>query len=491
MKKIKIYILLGLALASCNKDFLEKNPISSVATSNFYKTGADITIAVNGVYNSLKLIGQYYNFYILAEQTTDNMRATGSPGTNPGVDLNQFSFNSGTALFGDVWKDNYVGLYRCNTLLNRIGEVSMDESLKARYIGEVKFLRALMYFNLVRFFGEVPLVLTEITDTSQGYSYVRSAVSDVYKQIISDLNEAEAALPAAYAGVDVGRATKGAAKSLLGKVYLTQRNFYAAATKLKEVIDMNVYNLLPNYIDVFKAANKNGDETVFSVQYKGGLFLNGQQGSGSPFSNLYAPLGSQPYVLPSTALGTVVPTDDIINAYEPGDKRKDASVATSYTGAGGAVVNVNYCKKFPDAPAITYDGDNNWPVIRYSDVLLMYAESLNELGYQSAGDAFKYYNKVRERANLGSKTATELPDQDSFRLAIEKERRVELAFEGHRWFDLLRTNRAVPVLNSKAKYLGIINTDGSRMINANNLLYPIPQDQVKISNGVIVQNPGY
>ncbi|HEX7366780.1 MAG TPA: RagB/SusD family nutrient uptake outer membrane protein [Pelobium sp.] len=489
MKKISLFVFIIAALSSsCTKEFLDKAPISNISTNNFYKTADDITTAVNGAYAALKLNGQYQYYYTYGELSTDNILNVG--GVQDQKDFGLFNLQPANSYIAAAWADNYNGISRCNTILNRIDAVPMDADLKSRYIGEVKFLRALMYFNLVRYFGDVPLVLTEITSPNQGYDYARVPKADVYAQIIKDLNDADAALPAPpYNAADLGRATKGAAKAILGKVYLTQRNFSAAATKLKEVIDLNVYDLMPNYADVFKAATENGKEMIFSVQYKSGL-----GGQGSPFSNYYAPPGSGTYVSISPPLGNVIVNDDIFNAYESGDTRKAASVSKTYIGAGGATVTLPnaFSKKFPDPSATQYDSDNNWIVIRYADVLLMYAEALNEVSYQANGDAFFYYNKVRTRAIPGgAKTATDLPDQGSFRLAIEAERRVELAFEGHRWFDLLRTNRALTILNAKAAALNILGNDASGKIDSHNLLFPIPQDQVRISNGKITQNPGY
>ena len=333
-----------------------------------------------------------------------------------------------------------------------------------------------MYFNLVRFFGDVPLILTEITDPLQGYDYGRTPAADVYAQIIKDLSEAEAILPATYTGADVGRATSGASKSLLGSVYLTQKNYASALGKFKEVVDGGTYSLLPNYADLFKPANKNSKESIFEVQYK-----KGNIGEGSSYANSYAPTNSGNAVIAFGGGGNNIPTADLESSYEPGDLRKAVSLATSYTNASGVKVDAYYIKKYADPPVVANDSEDDWYVLRYADVLLMYAETLNETG--KTADALTYLNQVRKRAGLANKTIT---TQAEMRLALEQERRVELAFEGHRWFDLVRTDRAIPVLNAKAAAIGI-----KTPLTTNNLLFPIPQSQIDINPGKITQNLGY
>ena len=184
--------------------------------------------------------------------------------------------------------------------------------------------------------------------------------------------------------------------------------------------------------------------------------------------------------------GNNQPTLDIINAYETGDLRKDVSVASSYTNAAGQVIPDRYIKKYYDVPVAKNDNGNNIPLIRYADVLLMYSEALNETSYQADGEALANLNLVRSRAGLAKKTAADLPTQQAFRLAIEQERRVELAFEGHRWFDLVRTDRAVTVLNSKKEQIRLVAD-----LTTNNLIFPVPQSQIDINKDKIKQNPGY
>ena len=483
---MKLYIVFGLIIisslvASCKKHFLDLSPISSVTTDNFYLNANDIKNAVNGVYASLQLPGIHINNYIFGDIRSDDTQPVASGSVTDQDEFDRFYIRTTNPFILARWNDSYRGISRCNAVLDRIGDIDMDAALKSRTIAEVKFIRALLYFHLVRSFGDVPLVLTEIKDPDAGYEYGRNTKAEVYTQIEKDLTEATATLPVSYTGADLGRASQGAAKSLLGKVLLTQKKYSEAATKLKEVISSTVYDLLPNYADIFRANNKNNKESIFEVQFK-----SGGVGEGNPWPNSFAPENSGNAVIAFGGDGNNQPTPDMVNAYEPNDKRKAISLASSYVNSSGVTIQYNFVKKYHDVPATKNDNGNNIPVLRYADVLLMYAECLNETAYQPAGEAMTYLNQVRTRAGLPAKTATDLPNQQAFRLAIEQERRVELAFEGHRWFDLVRTDRAIPVLNSKSVQLRLV-----RQLTANDMLFPIPQSQIDINKTKISQNPGY
>ncbi|MEZ0607784.1 RagB/SusD family nutrient uptake outer membrane protein [Fibrella sp. WM1] len=473
------HILLGLltlSLTACKDQFLDLSPVSAVGTSSFYKTQSDMLTALNAAYGALQANGQYGQNYVFAEIPSDDTRPVLSGSVTDQDEFDKFYLRTTNPFLLTRWSDGYRGIYRTNSILDRLAGVPMDETLRKRIAGEAQFLRALMYFNLVRSFGAVPLVVTEITDPLQGYTYGRAPVADVYAQITKDLTEAEAVLPERYTGADVGRATRGAAKALLGKVLLTQRKFPEAATKLKEVIDANTYSLLPVYADLFKPANKNSRESIFEVQYK-----KGNLGEGSNWANQYAPENSGNAVIQFGGAGNNQVTTDLESAFEAGDIRKSVSFATSYTNAQGVKVDYYYIRKYLDPPTVNNDSEDNWYVLRYADVLLMYAEALNETS-QSA-NALTYLNQVRKRVGLPDKTVTAQAD---LRLAIEQERRVELAFEGHRWFDLVRTGRALPVLQAKAAAIGI-----KTALTENNLVFPIPQSQIDINPDKIKQNPGY
>lgn len=480
--RILIYsLLVTCALVGCSKDYLNLTPISSAVSANFYKTADDIKIAVNGAYGSLQAGGVFSNIYIFGDITSDNSYPVASGTVTDQDEFDRFYIRTTNPYISGCWNDSYKAISRFNTILDRVSAVQMDESLKNRYIGEVKFLRGLVYFHLVRIFGDVPLVLKEITNPDEGYQYGRNSKAEVYAQIEKDLQEAEAVLPVSYSSADIGRATQGAAKALLGKVYLTEKKYSEAAAKLKEVIDLNVYDILSSYGDVFKVSNKNNKESVFDVQFK-----SGGSGEGNSWPNSFAPQNSGNAVIQFGGDGNNNPTDDMLAAYEAGDLRKNITVATSYVNASGAIVPGNFVKKYYDVPASKNDNGNNIPVIRYADVLLMYAECLNEKGYEPDGIAFSYLNKIRNRAGLAARTSAEINDQQAFRLALEQERRVEFAFEGQRWFDLVRTGRAIPVMNAKKSIMGL-----TKELTENNLVFPVPQSQIDINKSKITQNSGY
>lgn len=472
-----------LAANGCKKDFLERSPISQMNGNNFYKTDEDMKNALAAAYGGLQYSGLYYSsMHIIGDLRSDDTEITNPAAGTDMEAVDRFQNLPTTSISSTTWAGHYQAIQSVNIVLEKIQGVAMDPNVKARYSAEAKFLRGLMYFNLVRIFGDVPLVLKMINNPQEGYSYGRTPAADVYQQIIKDLSEAEAVLPHEFTGADIGRATKGAAAALLGKVYLTQKRFDLAASQLKKVIDnvtLNKYQLMPTYAGVFGIANENSRESIFEVQFK-----KGAAGEGSPFANQFAPIGSGTAVVSvGNPLGQNIPTADISNAYEANDVRKAVSMRNSYV-LGANTVQHNYIVKYAGVPAAYLDSDNNWIVLRYADVLLMYAEALNEMGYVADGAAFTYLNQIRTRAGLPSKTSNNVvpelrvPDQAAFRLAIEQERRVELAFEGHRWFDLVRTNRALTILGSKG-------------MQSHHVLFPIPQGQIDINPSLIKQNPGY
>ena len=478
MKKIILYCLAILALNSgCQKDFLNRTPVSDFNNETFYRTPEDMLNAVNAAYASLRDNGLYgQTLYAVGEVASDNTEILDA---QAGIDISQiddFTTLTNNRLLSDMWNDHYKGILTCNTVIDRIGNVTMEEALKNRYIAEVRFLRALMYFNMVRTFGDIPLVTKETLAVQEGYTYTRNAAAEVYNQITADLDFAGQHLPTSYGASDIGRATSGAASGLLCKVYLTMKNWTEAANQAKRTIDLGIYALVPEYAAVFAISNENNSESLFEVQYKKGGY-----GLGSPFNNRFAPrLSGQIVSTIGAGTGHNHPTLDMANSYEEGDKRKAASMADGYQN-GNQFVAVRYVNKYLDPNLFEAgDADNNWPILRYADILLMRAEALNELAYIADGEAFQLLNDIRTRAGLAEKNSISIPDQQSFRKAIEQERRIELAFENHRWFDLVRTGRALEVLQEKGKN-----------IQSHQLLFPIPQVQIDINPDQITQNPGY
>ena len=473
-----------VALASCDS-FLEKQPISDPNVNVFYRSASDFEAAVNAAYAELQATAQYEHlYYSIAELRSDNttIQIEGGAGDQDVLQMDNFEIITTNPDIAMFWRGNYEGVQRTNTVTGRIENVEMDQTLKDRYIGEAKFIRALEYFNLVRTFGGVPLVTQEFEDVTEAYDQGGASVEEIYQQIIQDLQDAEGLLPASYTGADVGRATKGAAMALLGKVYLTQGDFQAASDKLAEVMGLGVYELLPDYADVFDPANPNNEEIVFAVQFN--------QGAGNQGSNYlvdFCPQESSTAILQQGGcFGFNQPTQDLADAYEEGDARRAVSMAEGYTNLEGAFVSDRYITKYPGRPGTEGGSNDDWPVLRYADVLLMHAEALNEVG--QTGAAYAPLNEVRARAGLDPLSGL---SQAQFREAVYHERRVELAFEGHRWFDLVRTGRAVEVMNAKVCRA---NTDCQTVgiqseIEPYQTLYPIPAAQVSV--GALEQNDGY
>ncbi|WP_337045362.1 RagB/SusD family nutrient uptake outer membrane protein [Emticicia sp. 17c] len=487
MKRYIAIIFIGMLLAACSNN-LNLKPLSQNSVANYYQSASDIEVGVNGAYQALQLIGQYgQDNVFLMEVRSDNSEES-DLGASGAIfsDLDTFKERPTNSVLAESWRDNFIGIQRCNIILNRIDGVSMDANIKNIRKGEMQFLRALMYFNLVRIFGDVPLVLNETTDPNESFSQGRSSATDVYTQIVSDLNSAANLLPVTQS--QIGKATKGAANALLGKVYLTLKRYSEAEQTLRKITG---YRLISSYANVFGVSNKNNAESIFEVQYKKGngstIIANGLGdglGQGSAYANLFAPQGGNSLLGPSggQALGSNRPTLDLINSFEQGDLRKDATI--------GILNDRAYPAKYLDKPNKVFDSDLNFIVLRYADVMLMLAEALNEQAYNATGEAFSLINQIRQRAGLNILTSITTPNQDSFRLALENERRHELAFEGHRWFDLLRTNRALTVMQKHVTNSGGVQIALSS-IKAFQLLYPVPQTEIDTNPNKILQNPGY
>jgi len=470
-KQIILVIAVIGIFSSCSEEKIQLSPISQESSSNFYKTPEQIEQAVVGVYDGLQLSGQYGKYFIyLMEVRSDNSRqqSTTSSGGIYG-DLDLFRMEATNNIVELAWNDCYKGIQRCNIVLNRIESVSNNPKKNVQ-IGETKFIRALTYFNLVRLFGDVPLITAEYDDPFEAFNLGRTPKAEVYAQIIKDLTEASQLLE--NEAIRAGGATKNASYALLGKVHLTLGNTNEAITALKNVSGV----LLPNYLDNFGIPNENSDESLFEVQFKkGGI------GEGSPYANLFTPSGAAAELIGGvgSAAGDNLPTQDLYDSYQVGDLRRDVTIGKTSKG-------VYYTKKYLDKPFKDLDGDNNFIVLRYADVVLMLAEALNEQGYVANGEAFTLLNKIRNRAGLSSFTASNLENQNSFRTAVVNERRWELAFENHRWFDLIRTGKAIEVMNAHKSETGVLNT-----VTNEKLLFPIPQSQVDATNGKITPNPGY
>lgn len=488
MKNYGFTILLFLVfiLPSCS-DFLDLKPISSSSVAGFYNNQNDFTNAIIGAYSSLRAAGTYnFDMAVLGDLRSDNteMGTTASDRFNYN-DMALFQMNVDNKISPQIWNSHYIGISRVNEIIDRIGGLTdAPDAFKNLIEGEARFLRGLFFFNLVRVFGDVPLIPKSLKTIDEAYEIGRSPASEVYNLIIEDLNIAASLLPSTAS--QHGRASKGAALSLLGKVHLTTHEFDKARSALQNVIQANEYHLLEDFHDLWQVGNKNNDEIIFSVQFE----RASSGGTGSRFFELFTPY-LYPYIgYYTTAGGYNIPTENLVESFEAGDIRKDGSLQESYLDADGNLVvglQGRFQTKYTHMPVQGQGSSDNWPILRYADVILSYAEALNELNFVPNGEAFEYVNSIRQRAGLPevsvghSDLNLSVDSQEEFRDLILKERRSEFAFEGHRWFDLVRTGKAIEVIR---KNKGID-------ITPNQLVLPIPQEQIDINPENIKQNPGY
>ena len=455
MKNIAI-ILLTLALVSCKDNFLELKPDTNGSVGNFYQTKDQYIQAINSAYSPLQVIHNN-NMWLFAEVRSDNTSYQLNTGDRSGTireEIDEFRDNDQNANFQTFFNSSYQGIGRCNLLLTKIQTATFDQASRNQIEGEARFLRAYYYFNLTRIFGDVPLILKEVTSPDEAFSTAtRVQEAQVLTAVVDDLKNAITKLPAKYTAADLGRVTSGAAKAVLGEIYMSQKNYTAAADILKGIEADGGYTLNANYADNFK--RKNTSESIFEVQYT--------EGVGSKWSTFiysFAPFNSGTlatgYALGAgSAAGWNIPTQDLISAYEPTDRRLAASINQNFIDPTSRRV-VPFIQKYSNPPYLErFNTGDNFIVSRLADVLLMQAEALNEASFPSA-DAFTLLNRVRTRAGLPSKTATNadvklrVASQAEFRTAIAQERRIELAFENHRWFDLVRTGQAVAVMTAHA-----------------------------------------
>ena len=450
-------LLLGIA-TSCEK-FLTLTPVSQANVEDFYKTPGDINNAVIAAYNYHKRIFST-NFcvqHILDEWRSDN---TGTLGITDEVD--NFTKDTGKEWYMWSWDNCYKAIYMCNIAMEKAMDVDMSEDLRNQYIAEVKFLRAITYFELVRNYGGVPLITETPKSLDRGSVNVfRNTVDEVYAQIIEDLQFAENQLPVSYSDAEeVGRATKGAAKTYLAEVYLTRGNKADAITRLRDVLTYG-YELLPNYEDVFAAQNGNNAESVFELQFKSST-------DACPTIYMFTSMN----VDLNPGLGYNAGTQDLYDAFEAGDPRRDYTMAKDK-------LDLYYCTKYrdPNANPIA-DADNNIPLMRYSEVLLLLAEALGE-----TTESYDLINQVRDRVGLAPIDAS---TPGTFSEKLLHERRVELAYENKRWHDLLRFGVAIDVMNA----FFVKEKGGQIVIDSQDLLFPIPNFAI-LNNPNLEQNPGY
>ncbi len=481
MKNCNIAYILAFVviLSSCKKSFLELSPVSNANANAVFKTRSDFDLAVNAAYATLYTIyapkgAMSFTGELMSDNVTVSTLAISGSFTI--VDQQAFrdytvaSNNSGVYNF---WVDYYTSLYQVNIVLDKIVGADLDEAYKKQIIAEMKFLRALYYFNMVQMWGDLPLVTKPIIG-EEAYAMKRSPKADVYNLIVEDLTAAAADLAEPGSEPAKGRASKGAAKTLLGKVYLTMGDKAKAAQTLKEVVDNyggSKYDLLPGFGSLWgnTSAHKNTKESIFEIQYLGG--------AANPYSTYWSAFAPfENFSITKYGGGMNMVTDDLYNEYENGDTRRDVSFFTGYD-KGGVFVPIKFNKKWVDLTAPLDGGveasNNNFMILRYADVLLLLTEA--------TGDP-QYMNRVRARAGLPLFGSAGYPSAKypTIELAVEHERRMEFALEFQRWFDLKRTGRAVAVLSAKGK-----------AVNNDKLLLPVPQYALGQNPNLGPQNPGY
>lgn len=512
MKTFKGFVLTLAALGAASCVDLEQEPAGGLVKSGYYETEADAIAAVSGVYSSLSgrrdgVLPTYgYTIFYLNDLAGDYLKCGAHANSPETKAIGASDYTATNTEVSDTWKKLYIGVNRANSALEHIPEVDAPEAVKERLIREVKFIRAIIYFNAVQLFGEVPLLLTEADAVDEEKLFTRVEVPTVYRQIIADLEEAEA-LPVAYTDPsDAGRATSGAASALLARVYLVRAtndlaaetdDFNRAAEYARKVIGSGSYRLVEKYYDIFdpNPDKKNGPEHIFSVQYTTDQHGAGNAGnviSHCPFSSTF---NNDP--LPVIHLSD----PKFYDLFSDADQRKDASWAKYlYNPETDSVFvfEVPRLRKFIDtlhnvnqspfgAAAV------NVPVLRLAETYLILAEAVNEAGGPTP-EAYDALNRVRRRAfrqNLDAPSAAyDVPaslSREDFRQRVRDEYFFEFVEEQRRWYDLVRWKTLVKA------YVGIDGKgiDGKGTVNKRNYRYPIPQSERNQNPSLLWQNWGY
>lgn len=462
MKKIITLFFTGfiLAVSGCS-DFLNEELQGTYSNATFYKTESHAMLALTGIYNVASFTSTSNALWVFGDVASDDAVRGGKPGDLIDIQyIDDFNYSRNNGILEKMWKHYYEGISRANYLLYYGQDIDMDVTLRDRLLGEAKFLRAFFYFNLVNIFGEIPLKLNPPLNSSELYK-PKSSVADVYAQIEKDLSEAAGVLEESYTGASIGRATKGAAWGMLAKVYLYQQKWNDALDAIAEVEAIGTYELMPVYKNNFLDSTQNNVESIFEIQH-----LAGQSPLlGSYLNQYFSPVVYNGYVVD-------VPVENFIEEFEVtgggvADPRLDYTVGRE----GQSWINgetydpawspTGYLQKKNVQPLregpVNNDAALDYVYLRYADILLMKAEALNELN--RTDEALDPLNAIRKRAresylydidlpDAGAVPADLLPDvtsndQQDVRLAIRHERRVELGFEFHRFFDLMRYGKTV------------------------------------------------
>jgi tetratricopeptide (TPR) repeat protein len=477
---------LAFSLAGCDSA-LKEEPKDFVSPTNFYRTPEHAEAAVLGVYEELADWDAFYSSGWIMLDAISDVGKVGPGEANPKVRaLGTMTWSPTSEIPSEPWKQFYAAISGANQAITRIPQMpenALGADQEELLINEAKFLRAFSYFYLVRLYGDVPLI-TGAPDPSTELS--RTPVEEVYSQIIADAEAAVGALPAERE--QAGRATRGAARALLAKVYLTRENWSEAANYAKQIIDAGNYRLYDDYLRAFLPAYENGPEHIFSLQADGPVTP-----TDSRFIGLYGP---RPLNGIGGGFGILLPTQWHYESYIAGDYRKEVTYADRWInlekGEKVPVPNAPYVFKYRPSQFADYNhGDVNAPIYRYAEILLIYAEALNEQG--RTGEAVQYLNKIRARARNGAsggEARAEPADYtgpmstDAVREAIFQERRWELAHELKRWFDLVRRGEDYFMSEIEA------HDPQSEGLEPTDMRWPIPQTEIDAA-GDLGQNPGY
>lgn len=484
MKKIYIsmFVLSAYFFSGCSNDYLDVDQTESISTKDIalFNNDQGATTFVTAIYNKfLDFNMSSFSWIGLSSIASDDADKGSSPG-DTGADkdvMDALTYNASSLSIRETFEANYEGINRCNQALNIVPQLDQaNPALRSRLLGEAKFLRAFMYFTLVKTYGGVPIIdhlPNPSSDEDRVMQLTRRTSAEVYAFIESDLADAIAALPnkSVYAASEKGRASKGAAYALLAKVNLYQK-------KWQKVVDnanlVTGYSLVPNYASMFRLAGENDAESIFEIQGTGSIPAKGIAG----YSNTQGARGAGGW-----GWGFNTPSQSLVNAYESGDVRKNATIifagTTLYDGrvVPTTVENPRYnFKAYSSAYTDAWETDANIKYLRYAEVVLMKAEALNELDQTPA--AILLLNQIRTRAELGNTVAV---SKAEVRTAIWKERRVEMAFEHDRFYDLVRTGQAVSAFA----------IHGKTFVAGKHELFPLPQTFIVQSDGLSTQNPGY
>lgn len=485
-------------ITGCSNNFLEVPVQGQQPATQLWKTATDAANAVNAIYGNLRSYPNVAFAPIAIESVPSDDADKGSvPSDAPFINLyHNFTVDPTQGQLNDFWNGQYQNVNLCNQVLDNVPNINMDGALKARYLGEAKFVRAYSYFRLLRSFGNIPLIL-KVPVTASELNAPQAKPDSVWIAIEKDLTDAASALPASYGPSDIGRATKGAALSLHAKVSMYEAGLFPADKQkhwqdvlsfTNQVMTLG-YTLFPDYEKMFRIANENCSESIFEIQAN---YVAGYDGADL---SQYSQFQGDRDGVPSPGFGFNSPTLDLVNEFEPGDPRLQGTVmfAGTTTPEGDLVplpqagapsrYNMKSYVPFVLAAATGQGADQNKRVIRYAEVILMNAEANNELGNTAASLASLEMVRARARA-LSANPATTLPqvtttDQTTLRNAIWHERRVEMGMEFDRFNDLVRQGRAATLLSAQGFKAG------------KNEIMPIPQNQIDISGGVLKQNPGY